>query len=320
MNEYDRIRQANYQLELDRQTEIYSLIPDIREIDETIASESMGVAKRMLFQPDQDQREALHARIDQLVRKKRELLTGNGYSPDYLDPVFCCSHCKDTGYVEDRKCVCFEERIKKLLAGQSNLTTEIMEQNFGTFRMDWYSTEVPKGKKLSPRDNMKNILDGVYAFIRDFDRQPGRNLLIHGHSGVGKSFLSACIAAELIKAGKSVIYLPSYQLFDQLADHAFGRDPEGRIMDNIRETDLLIIDDLGTEVNNAFVNSQLFLCINERILRKKSTIINTNFSLKEISRTYSERISSRLIQFYTILHIYGEDIRIKKAFSCIDGK
>ncbi|MBR5046776.1 MAG: ATP-binding protein [Eubacterium sp.] len=321
MDQYDMIRRVNYEAGVERRDRIYAEIPEIRQIDETIASESVEAARKMLFQPDKEQREKLHVRIASLSGRKKELLAEHGYSPDYLEPVYVCPHCQDTGYVGDRKCICFKQRIKEIISRQSNLTEEIGNQNFDTFRMDCYSTEIPPGKNLSPRDNMKNILDQVCRFIRSFEDKPGQNLLITGHSGVGKTFLSTCIAGELIRAGKSVIYLTAYQLFEQLADQAFHRGSEGEdILSRIRETDLLIIDDLGTELNNSFVSSRLFLCINERILSKKSTIINTNYSLKKISQTYSERIFSRLIQFYTILNIYGEDIRIKKAFSSIDGK
>ena len=321
MNDYDRIRRTNYQLELDRRTRIYDQIPRIREIDESMASESMKAAKKMLFDPDKDQRSYLHDRIEALIQEKKDLLASNDYPQDYLDPIWECPYCQDTGYVGDKKCLCFERRIYELLSQQSNLTAEIDEQNFSHFKMEYYSTEIPPGEKRSPRDNMKDVLDKVFDFIRNFQEKPGSNLLIHGHSGVGKSFLSTCIAAELIKAGISVTYLTSYQLFEQLADRTFGRgERDEDILERIRGADLLIIDDLGTEMNNSFVNSQLFQCINERILRKKSTIINTNYSLKEISQAYSERISSRLIQFYTILHIYGEDIRIKKALSYIDAR
>ena len=321
MNDYDRIRQANYQMELDRRAQVYARIPRIREIDEAMASESMEAAKKMLFAPEEDQRERLHEKIETLIREKKDLLTANHYPPDYLDPIWECPYCQDTGYVGDSKCLCFERRISELLSQQSNLTAEIDEQNFTNFKMEYYSTQIPSGEKRSPRDNMKEILDKVFDFIRNFKENPGRNLLIHGHSGVGKTYLSTCIAAELIKAGISVTYMTSYQLFEALADRTFGRgESEEDILELVRQTDLLIIDDLGTEMNNSFVNAQLFQCINERILRKKSTIINTNYSLNEISKTYSERISSRLIQFYTILHLYGEDIRIKKALSYIDAR
>ena len=325
MNEYDRVRQENYHKEESRREEIYETIPEIRKIDEQIASSSMSAAKRMLFHPEEDHRAQIHTLVRNLTQKKRELLIRHHYPVDYLDPIYSCPFCKDTGYVKEKKCFCFEQKIMTLLFEQSNLTQAIKEQNFDTFRLDYYSDQASEDQPISPQENMENVMDTAFRFIKNFDMEAKsddsfrRNLLIYGEPGVGKSFLSTCIASELIKKGKSVIYLTAYQLFEQLADHTFHReDADSDISDILQHTDLLIIDDLGTEMNNAFINSQLFSVINERILSKKSTIINTNFNLKQLSLTYTERISSRLIQFYTFLHIYGEDIRIKKAFSTID--
>ncbi|MDO4976300.1 MAG: ATP-binding protein [Eubacteriales bacterium] len=319
LNEYDQIRRDNELIQQNRQEEIYEKIPDIQTINETIASESIKAAKSMLFHPESKEQPALHDKIVSLTRQKRELLIRGGYPADYLDPIYRCSYCKDTGYVQQDRCFCFENKIRNILFEQSNLTEAIKEHNFDTFQIRYYSNEIPAGAKLSPRQNMYKVLDLCKEYLKTFSSKPGQNLLIHGNAGVGKTFLSTCLAAEAIKAGHSVLYLTSYQLFEQLAEYTFHREknqenPRPLLMD----TDLLIIDDLGTEMNNSFINSELFLCINERILNKKSTIINTNFSLKQINQTYTERISSRLIQFYTILHIYGEDIRIKKAFSTID--
>ena len=143
--------------------------------------------------------------------------------------------------------------------------------------------------------------------------------MIYGNAGVGKTFLSNCIAGELLNRGKGVIYLTAYQFFDQLADYTFRRGANNaQTLPAFLHCDLLIIDDLGTELNNSYINSQLFLCINEGILNKKSTIISTNLSLEQINRSYTERVFSRIIQSYTLLHIYGEDIRIKKTFSSLD--
>lgn len=319
MNQYDRTRQENYRISQQRFDEIYAIIPEIREIDQKIASESLAMARKMLFQPEIDRKSSLHEIVETLVRRKRELLVLHHYPADYLDPIYNCSFCKDTGYVDDQKCFCFEQKILDILYHQSNLMDAIRDHNFDTFRLDYYSSQIPAGKKLSPRDNMQQILTTCHNFIQTFDMTPGQNLLIYGNPGVGKTFLTTCIAGEILKLGKSVLYLTSYQLFEQLARDTFHREEHATpLLPALMNTDLLIIDDLGTEMNNAFINSQLFSCINERILKKKSTIISTNFSLKQLNQTYTERISSRMIQFYTLLHIYGEDIRIKKAFCTID--
>lgn len=319
LNEYDQIRRDNELMQENRLQEIYQEIPEIQTINDNIASESIRAARHMLFHPDSDEKASLHEKVEGLSRKKKELLIRHGYPADYLEPIYRCSYCKDTGYVNQDKCFCFENKIRQILFEQSNLTDAIKEANFNHFQIRYYSNEVAPGAKLSPRENMYKVLDVCKDFIKNLSVEPGQNLLIHGNPGVGKTFLSTCLAAEAIKAGRSVIYLTSYQLFEQLADYTFHREKHKESpLPLLMDTDLLIIDDLGTEMNNSFINSELFLCINERILKKKSTIINTNFSLKQLSLTYTERISSRLIQFYTILHIFGEDIRIKKAFSTID--
>ena len=140
--------------------------------------------------------------------------------------------------------------------------------------------------------------------------------MIYGNTGVGKTFISNCIAKELLDRSYTVIYLTSFQLFDILEKNKFSKDYDNPEIQNqfnfILSCDLLIIDDLGTELTNSFINTQLYLCINERYLREKSTIISTNLSLDNINTKYSERIFSRLISNYTLLKIVGADIRLTK--------
>jgi DNA replication protein DnaC len=149
-------------------------------------------------------------------------------------------------------------------------------------------------------------------FIADFDNKP-KNLFFYGDTGVGKTFLSNCVAKELLEQGKSVIYFTAFQLFDILSKGVFERDADAiAAHQNIFDCDLLIIDDLGTEFANSFTTSQLFLCVNERILRNKSTIISTNLDMNQIVDIYSERTLSRIISNYSIIKLFGDDIRIKK--------
>ena len=317
MNRYGQLRRDHYMEQQRRRDEVFAAIPDIAHIDETIAHISMEEARKRLFQPDSG--ENLGDKIAGLSARKIQLLTSHGYPADYLEPIYSCSQCKDTGYIGSQKCSCFTRQILDVLYAQSNLLDITARENFSTFRTDYYSTEVPAGETLSPRDNILDILALSHAFIDQFDCEPGQNLLIYGSAGVGKTFLTHCIADALLKQEKSVVYQTAYQFFDQLANYTFRREEDNKeTLSFLLDCDLLIIDDLGTELNNAFINSQLFLCINERMLHKKSTIISTNLSLKQISRTYTERVFSRIIEAYTLFHIYGEDIRIKKAFSPLD--
>lgn len=319
INEYSRKRLDNRQKEDARRQEIYAQIPVIQDIDQQISHRSISCAKFLLFHPDEDQKEALHEEIYRLSMEKVNQLVLHGYPPDYLDPIYDCPDCKDTGYIGAEKCHCFEHRILEILCNQSNLQDAIKRENFSTFRIEYYPDTPADPKLPSPRENIRHVLEQSRDFIRQFEVTPGANLMIYGSTGVGKTFLTNCIAGELLRAGKSVIYLTAYQFFQQLADYTFRREEGNQeTLPQLLRCDLLIIDDLGTELTNAFSNSELFLCINERILHRKSTIISTNLSLKQISSTYSERISSRIIESYSLIHIYGEDIRIKKAVSSLD--
>jgi DNA replication protein DnaC len=184
--------------------------------------------------------------------------------------------------------------------------------------MNFYSTQKDRRLGISPRENMQSIVNTCRDFITQFDTH-ARNLLFYGDTGVGKTFLTNCIARELLDTSHTVIYLTAFHLVDILQNNTFGQDDlddsSENMFDYILDCDLLIIDDLGTELNNSFVTSQLFLCINERLGMRKSTIISTNLSLDELQNEYSERIFSRLVSNYEIMLILGDDIRIKKAIS-----
>ena len=143
--------------------------------------------------------------------------------------------------------------------------------------------------------------------------QKPKNLLFYGDTGVGKTFLSNCVAKELLDQGYSVIYFTAFQFFDILSKGVFQKDTDAiAAHQNIYDCDLLIIDDLGTEFANAFTSSQLFLCVNERILRNKSTIISTNLNMSDLAEMYSERVPSRITSNYTVIKLFGDDIRILK--------
>lgn len=318
MRSYDYTRQKNHALHMKRQEEIYEKIPEIQQIDKQIASQSIQLGKQLLFQSDSSSLlDDLKIKNMELSMKKIELLVSNGYEPDYLNPIYQCPDCKDTGYIKEKKCHCLKQAIVHEVYHQSNILQKLEEENFETFSYEYYSDEPVFQNLPSPRENIFSVVKQCKNFIRTFKENPGQNILFLGNVGVGKSFLSNCIAKELMEEAYTVIYLTSFQLVETFEDHRFHRfeDPDASYsLDYVLNCDLLIIDDLGTELTNNFVVSQLFLCINERLLKKKSTIISTNLSLKELNETYYERIVSRITENYLICHIYGDDIRQKKSF------
>lgn len=316
LREYDRKQLKNrHELEL-RQKKAYSIIPELQEIDIAIASNSVGYAKESLFGTKTSLSE-LEKKNHALSLQKEKLLLSYGFSRDYLTLRYDCKDCKDTGYIGQEKCYCFKQAIVDLLYSQSNLKTCLERDNFHTFRYDYYPKEgIEQSTGLTPYENIKNVVATCQHFIKTFHTNY-ENLLIYGETGVGKTFLTSCIARELLNLSYTVIYLTAFELFDILEKNKFHKEEEYEAVSQfeyILDCDLLILDDLGTELNNTFVSSQLYLCINERDLKQKSTIISTNLSLNELNHTYGERISSRSFGNYTLLKLFGEDIRIKKAF------
>lgn len=318
MRSYDQTRQRNHALHLKRQEEIYQKIPEIKKIDQKIAVQSIQAGKKMLFKKDKHTLRNLHTENMELSMEKVELLVSHGYDPDYLNPIYDCPLCKDTGYIDNEKCQCLKQAIVRSVYHQSNIHAKLQEENFQTFSYEYYDDTPLYPNLPTPRQNIVSIVEKCMEFIQTFQTNPGQNILFLGNVGVGKTFLTNCIAKELIDESYTVIYLTSFQMVEIFENYRFHRNDRSETeytVDYILNCDLLIIDDLGTELTNTFVISQLFLCINERLLKKKSTIISTNLSLSELSKTYYERIVSRITESYLICNIYGDDIRQKKVFA-----
>ncbi|MBR4719481.1 MAG: ATP-binding protein [Lachnospiraceae bacterium] len=305
MRTYEDNQNRNRHLVEQRREEVYEKIPEYKALDSMIADISLEQGRKLIA-GDVSALASLRDKMKGITERKKELLSSGGFSQDYLDPVYTCPICKDTGYVDNQKCRCFKRAIISYLYEQSNIEKVLKEENFNTLSYDHYDdTELPV---------MEKIIESCKAYVSDFD-ETYENLLFYGGVGVGKTFLTNCIAYELINSGHSVIYFTAFQLFDTLAKYAFRSgdvsEDIGRVHEDIFECDLLIIDDLGTEITNQFVMSQLFLIINERDNRRKSTIISTNLSIEELSERYSERTFSRIYGKYKMIKPNIKDLRVK---------
>lgn len=292
--------------------EIYRKIPRIQEIDHTISH--MGVEKtKALLDGNASALDDFKKQAANLLKEKRTLLSAYGYPEDYLEPSYECPDCRDTGYIDGKKCRCFQKAEIDLLYTQSNLQDILNIENFHTFRLDYYSSDyIDPVSRKSSFDMAKDALETCRSFTDTFSDH-FQNLLIYGNTGVGKTFLTHCIAKELIDQIHSVIYVTASQLFEFLGQKEFGSSQTDMHTASLLDScDLLIIDDLGTELSNSFTVSQLFICLNDRIIQKKSTIISTNLSLNEIKSIYSERTFSRISSNFRLLKLVGDDIRIKK--------
>ena len=313
MRIYDERQSASRALLASREKEIEQTLPAYAALRAQIIENSMQYARTSLFSDNSSGAETLRKQNEELSKKKEALLLANGYPADYLSPVYTCFDCNDTGMIGDKRCHCFKQAVVDLLYAQSGIAEIIQEENFDTFSFEYYNDTVVDPKtKLTPRQNIKRIYDTCQSFVQNFDTM-FNNLLFYGNSGLGKTFLSHCIAKELLGTAHTVLYLTAYELFDILGkamhneEEAFSASAE-----HILDCDLLIIDDLGTELANAFTLSRLNLCINERFINHRSTIISTNFGIQELEAHYGERNFSRIFSSYTPLRFFGEDIRIKK--------
>lgn len=312
-NQYEAIlrtyadRQAQNRRELDeRLARIQKQIPSLAALEASLAS-LQAEKVRSAIEEDREQRARLESEIALLQEERKGLLEAAGYTLRDLEPTYRCPDCQDTGFVNREKCHCFLQAEIDLLYHQSHLQEILKRENFRTFSYAWYEGE--------DREIMKRHVMDAELFIEAFDRE-FQNLLLLGEVGTGKTFLSNCIAKELMDTGHSVVYLTAFQLFQLLSKAVFGEQrgqpSQTKAYPYIFDCDLLIIDDLGTELPNSFTISQLFLCINERILRRKSTLISSNLDMEALKDTYSERTLSRIISHYTIRQLPGSDIRIRK--------
>lgn len=306
MREYDRRQYRNYRQLCRRQDEIYQKIPRIREIDESISSCSLRQAEKM-FDEDPNALSDLREQLASFRREKELLLKEAGYPADYLEMHYTCNDCQDTGYIGCKKCHCFQKEEIRLLYSSSRLEHILDEENFRTLSYDVYDQE--------QKAAMPAIIRLSQDFVLNFD-QECKNLLFYGPVGTGKTFLSNCIARELLDSGHSVIYFTAFQFFEHFSTVSSSETGDFiQRHEALLDSDLLILDDIGTEMANTFTVSKLFQVLNERALRRKSTIISTNLSPKDFRDIYSERVFSRITSSYTLVKFTGSDIRIRKKIS-----
>ncbi len=305
MTEYAGIRDRHRRELEKRRTRAYARIPELQQLEDRTPSLAVDLLRKRLAQ-DPAAPLSFRETADRISRRRTELLTQNGFPADYLEMTWDCPDCRDTGYIGREKCHCLRRRETAVLYDQSNLETLAAGAGFASLSEEYYS-----GEDL---EHFRSALRTCRLFVRDFPREH-RNIYLYGTVGTGKTMLSVCVARALIEQGYSVLYFSAASLFDRLADGVFSsgaRDDLREFTRDLYSCDLLIIDDLGTEYTNAFVASQLFSCISERALNRRSTIISTNLSLRELQARYSDRIFSRITSSYEMCKLSGKDIRLQK--------
>lgn len=315
LQEYARLRdQAQFELQ-HRTEEVYNRIPRIAQIDRQMSQVGMDIARWVLKHPEDFQKgtQEIRATLDALKKERSTLLSAQGLSDQFLELTYRCPICKDTGFTpENNPCRCLRQRLIDRAYKSSNLGLLLRDQHFGTFNINLFSDSPYQGKNRSPRENIRHIGTVAKRFIDQFESYAEPNLIFHGGAGQGKTFLCSCIARALLDKGYTVLYQTSFRIAETMENYKFGRkeNPDAESAYRmIYDCDLLIVDDLGTELTNTFTNVEFFNILNSRLMSKKKMIFSTNLPPTELVRTYGERVSSRLLSQFELMEFYGEDLR-----------
>ena len=319
LKEYEQKREFAKQKCEQKVEELYLKNPKLSNIVDNINKTSINLSKSILLN-NSEETSSLQKQLEDLKKEKNNILKNLNINNSFFEPEYECKKCNDTGYLINNNsvmCTCLKQKLIDLQYNKSNIYN-LEKDSFDTFNDNLLSDKVDENKynsKISPRENINNIKKLAFDFINKFDDPDEKNLLFTGNTGLGKTYLSNCIANEILKQGKTVLYQTAPIMLDEIIDYRFGKK-DSFIYDNILNADLLIIDDLGTENLNGLKFTELFNVINTRLLNQNNhitkTIISTNLSLNNLFQNYDERFFSRLAGYYNICRFYGEDIRINK--------
>ncbi len=292
--------------------EAYERLPRLREIDRQLRM-TMAMAAQAVFASGGDVENAMEeAKNKNLsLQREREALINMYFEEGFLDDSPICSRCGGSGYVGAAMCECLAELCRQ--EQKKELTfLNVGRETFDQFRLDYYPDRIDREWGVNIRTIMEKTYQTCRKYAYGFTEKSG-NLLFSGDTGLGKTFLSACIARTVADRGYSVVYESAGHLFAKLERAKFSGDEDAREeVKKYNDCDLLIVDDLGTEMPGQFTTAALYALVNDRLLAGKPMIISTNLNTEDLSRRYSSQIASRLRGSFTRVAFLGDDIRVKK--------
>ena len=324
--EYENNRNSALEETEKRKEELYKKEPKLLEIDEKIKKIGMEMSKSIIFIDDDTKRENavkdLNSQIESLKNEKNELLKKLKVQKDFLVPNFKCKICEDTGIIGSitgaKNCSCFRQKLIDYTYNQAQIYN-IDKENFDTFDENVFSDKVDEkayNSQKSPRENILIIKEKAQNFVENFDDGNVKSLMFTGGTGLGKTFLSNCIAKAVLDKGKTVLYQTSGRLMDLIMDYRKGENEnfDEAQYEELFNVDLLIIDDLGTENMTEARRAELFNILNTRLLnsskKRTKTLISTNKDLKELVNYYDQRIVSRILGYFEVCRFFGSDLRL----------
>ena len=305
--EMERIRTENRKIQLKHRDKAVCKEPRIVDIEAEMVKCGTRLLKCVLYKNDNF--EEIKKTADSLRNEKCELLRKNGFPEDYTDDIYSCPECRDTGFVNGKRCACLKSLIQKYISVNSNLTEYMRGQRFEKFNFSLFEGREDAGRSVLKV--ARAIYERASAFAEEFE-ETHENLLILGNAGTGKTFVTSCIANRALERGKTVYYQTAFRLFGIFEGVKFGEEnseEDEEIMSYVYDVDLLIIDDLGTEFVTRFTTAAFFDVINSRMISGKSTVISSNLDFEKLSEIYSQRIASRFMGGYTIVQTVGQDLR-----------
>lgn len=310
-------RRLKAEKDADRRREaVYRKIPRVKELESQIASSGIMAARAVIGGEDVvSEMEKLRDKNLAMQRELKELLVRNGYEEDVFEPHYCCKKCNDTGYYDENGrtlvCQCLKRTLVACACEELNRTAPLSLSTFDSFSLEYYDKAVDSATGISPYKHMSKILRYCRNYSESFTPH-SESILMKGATGLGKTHLSLAIANEVIKKGYGVIYVSAPTLMSRLEKQYFSRGDDDETLNMLIECDLLIVDDLGTEFHGQFSVSQLYNIFNSRMLSNKPIIINTNLTMRDLEKIYTERFVSRISGNAQKLDFLGRDIRIRK--------
>ncbi|MBQ8075001.1 MAG: ATP-binding protein [Oscillospiraceae bacterium] len=294
---------------------VYTRIPEIEAIDNQLRAQMIELARLAVSRKDdsKEKMDALQEKNLSLQMRRAELLVENGYPLTWTDEIYSCPRCHDTGKDSSGICSCLEALYNRELSNSLSSLLRNGNESFETFDLSLYSDQYSEFFQCVPREYMHKVFTFCREYAKNFSAT-SENLLFQGEAGLGKSYLSACIGREVAEKGYTVFYDTAVSVFSAFEKQQFSRDQDeaeaaGARVSNMLSCDLMILDDLGTEMMTPMVMSALYTLINSRLNTKKPTLINTTLYPDELSSRYSSSICSRLNGFYKTIHFAGTDIR-----------
>ena len=291
-----------------RRAEIHAKIDEVRDIDKALSLTGLEVFRATVSR-DAESLALLAEQNKQLTKRRAALLTAHGYAPDYTEIKYECADCGDTGVIDNKMCRCMKKKLVEAGFESSGMSDLIKNQRFDNFSLDYYA------QNAAAHARMSQIYAVLKKYAESFDAETSGSIAMFGGTGLGKTHLSSAIAGTVIEGGNDVYYTSAMNMFSDFEQKRFGSSAGFDVTGDVSQyfgCDLLIIDDVGTEIANQFTVSCLYNVINTRLNRKKPTILSTNLTQDEFRKRYWDRIASRIFGEFLVLPFVGNDIRQQK--------